>query len=258
MDEPNLIPEVPIKIDRAKFETDTYDKAIHCGKCNINEHDDETVYYKYDKHMFTVIGLDRSKRIIKEFNGCYFHGCPTCFPECKTKYNKTMERKNLLELAGYKVETMWGCEWDQIKKNLSSKSDIEEQARKQNIRTREALMGGRTEAFKSYFKCNKHQNIFYLDVSSLYPAVNALDDYAIGYKKYVDITGTLVQDILNDKFIGIVKCDIKPPKDLHIPVLPDNSDGKLLFHLEDMYEKTWASPELKLAPQKGYEINKIH
>ena len=55
-----------------------------------------------------------------------------------------------------------------------------------------------------------------------------------------------------------MKCDIKPPKDLHIPVLPDNSDGKLLFHLEDMYEKTWASPELKLALQKGYEITKIH
>ena len=94
-----------------------------------------------------------------------------------------------------------------------------------------------------------------MDVCSLYPTVNALDDYAVGYKKYVNITS---EDILNDKFIGVVKCDIKPPKDLHIPVLPDNSDGKLLFHLNDMYEKTWASPELKLALQKGYEITKIH
>ena len=93
-----------IKIDRAKFDTDTYNKAIHCGKCD----DDTNTYYKYDKHMFTVDGLDRNDEIIKEFNGCYFHGCPTCFPECKAKYNKTMERTNLLELAGYKVETMWG------------------------------------------------------------------------------------------------------------------------------------------------------
>ena len=205
--------------------------------------------------MFTVDGCDRSLRIIKEFNGCYFHGCPKCFPECKAKYNKTMERKNLLELAGYKVETMWSCEWDQIKKGLANKKNIEKQAREQNIRTRDALMGGRTEAFKSYFKCNKHQKTFYLDVCSLYPTVNALDDYAVGYKKYVDITP---EDILNDKFIGVVKCDVKPPKDLHIPVLPDNSDGKLLFHLNHMYEKTWASPELKLALQKGYEITKIH
>ena len=59
-----------------------------------------------------------------------------------------MDRKNLLELAGYKVEAMWGCEWDQIKNDLPNKCNIEEQAQQQNIKTRGALMGGRTEAFK--------------------------------------------------------------------------------------------------------------
>ena len=91
---------------------------------SINSEDDTNTYYKYDKHMFTVDGLDRSNRVVKEFNGCYVHGCPTCFPECKAKYNKTMERKNLLELAGYKVETMWGCEWDQIKKGMPNKRKL--------------------------------------------------------------------------------------------------------------------------------------
>ena len=81
------------------------------------------------------------------------------FPRVQSKIQQD-HGKEKLELAGYKVETMWGCEWDQLKKNLSNKSNIEEQARKQNIRTRDALMGGRTEAFKSYFKCNKHQKYF--------------------------------------------------------------------------------------------------
>ena len=117
------------------------------------------------------------------------------------------------------------------------------------------MMGGRTEAFKSYCKCNKHQKISYLDVCSLYPTVNALDDYAVGFKKYVDITP---EDIINYNFIGLVKCDVVPPKDLYVPVLPDNSNGQLLFHLSDMYEKTWASAELKLALEKGYQITKIH
>ena len=44
IDEPNLIPEVPIKIDRATLDTDKYNTAIHCGKCLINEDVDETVY----------------------------------------------------------------------------------------------------------------------------------------------------------------------------------------------------------------------
>ena len=71
----------------------------------------------------------------------------------------------------------------------------------------------------------------YLDVSSLYPTVNALDDYAAGFKRYVDITAA---DTLSDKFIGLVKCDIEPPKNLYVPMLPDNSDGKLLLHLRPM------------------------
>ena len=96
LNEPNLIPEVPIKIDRTKFDTDTYNEAIHCGKCDINEQNDTNTYYKYDKHMFTVDGLDRKRKTIKEFNGCYFHGCPKCFPERKAKYNKTMERQKLV------------------------------------------------------------------------------------------------------------------------------------------------------------------
>ena len=44
-------------------------------------------------------------------------------------------------------------------------------------------------------------------------------------------------DLLSNKFIGLVKCDVEPPKDLYVPVLPDNSDGKLLFHLHPMKEK---------------------
>jgi hypothetical protein len=239
--DPLLIPEVPILV---KPQT---------GTC--------TYYTKY-QHLFTVDALDKKNKIIKEYNGCYFHGCPLCHPECSEKYLKTMERKGLLEMSGYRVDTIWDCEWAAIKEKQRTTptnqfwiKTIEEKAKTQHIHTRDALMGGRTEAFKSYLKCNEDEKINYVDYVSLYPTVNALDDYAVGFPKYVDITP---KDILNDSFIGLVKCDVKPPKDLYIPVLPDNSDGKLLFHLNDMYEKTWASVELKVAWEKGYEITKIH
>ena len=57
-DDSSLMPEVPIKLDKAKFDTDTYNKATHCAKGD----NDTNTYYKYDKHMFTVDGLDRSKK----------------------------------------------------------------------------------------------------------------------------------------------------------------------------------------------------
>ena len=62
-----------------------------------------------------------------------------------------------------------------------------------------------------------------------------MDDYAVGLKKYVNIR---VEDILNDRFIGLVECDVLPPRNLYKPVLLDNPDGeKLLFHLKPLFEK---------------------
>jgi hypothetical protein len=43
------------------------------------------------------------------------------------------------------------------------------------------MFGGRTEVFKSFVKCNEHQKILAVDVTSLYPTVNALDPYAVGF-----------------------------------------------------------------------------
>ena len=72
--------------------------------------------------------------------------------------------------------------------------------------------------------------------------MNALDDYAVGFKKYYKPT---VDEIMNDSFIGIVKCEVIPPKNLYLPVLPERVKGpngveKLMFHLNPM-TGVWAS-----------------
>ena len=138
---------------------------------------------------------------------------------------------------------------------MHNKHDVETKAKARHVNIRDSLFGGRTEAFKSYAKCTGNQQICYFDVTSLYPTVNALDDYAVGFKKYVEITA---DDILSGKFFGVAKVDITPPKDLYVPVLPDNSNKKLMFHLDPLIEKTFSSGELKRALEKGYVIDKIH
>ena len=45
-----------------------------------------------------------------------------------------MERKNMLELMGYKVETIWGCEWDKIKETLPNKNELEAKAKQQKAK----------------------------------------------------------------------------------------------------------------------------
>ena len=49
-----------------------------------------------------------------------------------------MERKNMLEIMGYRVETIWGCEWDELKATLPNKTELEEKAKQQHIKTRTA------------------------------------------------------------------------------------------------------------------------
>ena len=105
---------------------------------------------------------------------------------------------------------------------------------------------------KTYVKGTQGQKIFHFDTTSEYPTVNALDDYPVDFKQVYKPT---IEEIMDDSFIGIVKCSVVPPKDLYIPVLLDRvkaADGsdKLMFHLNPM-KGVWASVELKKAIEKG-------
>ena len=250
LNDKSIIPEHPIIVDKRTIK--------NIDDLNKNKIEDKTYYT--GKHTFIVDGFVKKRKLIKEFYGCYWHGCRKCHPELLGKYDKTMERQNMLEASGYKVETIWECEWKKIKKGLSNNKEIEQQARDQSVNIRDALFGGRTEGFKSYFKCNEKQKIYYFDVVSLYPTVNSLDPYAVGFKKPVNISDEedLINKIKTGDFFGVAKVDITPPTDLYIPVLPDNSNGKLLFHLNPLTAKTYASVELKRALEKGYIITKIY
>ena len=81
----------------------------------------------------------------------------------------------------------------------------------------------------------------------------------MGFGHYVNLKLENVEELLNtDKFIGIIKVDIEPPKNLYIPVLPDRINIKLIFDLTDKKEKEYTSVELKYAISKGYKITKIY
>ena len=129
---------------------------------------------------------------------------------------------------------------------MKNRTQLEQHAKEQSIVIRDAVFGGRTEGFKSYHCCNADEKIHYFDVVSLYPTVNALDPYAVGFKRYehYENVDQFLFDLEHDTCFGLAKVDITPPKGLNIPVLPDNSKGKLMFHLNPM-TGTWTTIELK-------------
>jgi len=123
------------------------------------------------------------------------------------------------------------------------------------------------------------EKIYYIDVTSLYPWVNAYGEYPVGHPEV--ITNPENQDI--QIYFGVAMVDVIPPRQLYHPVLPDRRGGKLTFPLcskcveeemkkpfltrqstcdhsdeERMLTGVWCTPELNKAVEKGYRIVKIH
>ena len=104
------------------------------------------------------------------------------------------------------------------------KTKLHNKAAHEHVNLRDSLCDGRTEAFKSCFRCQDGEETYYYDVVSLYPSVNALDKYPVGFEHFLNPT---IEELLDASFVGVVKCDVIPPKTYLLPVLPETKDGKL-------------------------------
>uniref|UniRef100_A0ABM0LX65 DNA-directed DNA polymerase n=1 Tax=Saccoglossus kowalevskii TaxID=10224 RepID=A0ABM0LX65_SACKO len=77
--------------------------------------------------LYYVDGYDASTETY-EYYGCYFHGCPKCFPrrnETNRKnelsmtslYERLLAREEWLKSKGYSLVTMWECNFKNLMKN---------------------------------------------------------------------------------------------------------------------------------------------
>ena len=113
------------------------------------------------------------------------------------------------------LNIIWECEFDQQKY-----PDVDPELKP--IDKRDAFYGGRTETIQLY---NNLPNLKgkYVDFCSLYPTVNKFCEYPKGHP--ITLNNISIEDYLNkintkDRYFGIIKCRILPPKKLYHPVLP--------------------------------------
>ena len=122
-----------------------------------------------------------------------------------------------------------------------------------------------------YHECKDDEKISYLDFISLYPSVQKSGKYPVDHPKIITSN---FEDI--SSYFGIIKCQILPPQDLWLPVLPIHSNGKLVFPLcrtcateqnkekckhsipQRAIEGTWVSLEINKAIEMGYKILYIY
>lgn len=212
-------------------------------------------------------------------------------------YKKTVQREKDLVEAGFELKIMWECDWDRLLSGCDWSSEAERREMEEiqssvdelglhlnsfestPMRPRESLRGGRTNNRKLYHLCTEPgEEICYDDVTSLYPTVMSKCQYPVGHP----IVIKELFDYSPHAYFGVAKCFVLPPQDLWHPVLPasivdsDNCE-KLMFPLcrtcacegnfevdscmhseeERSLNGCWTTPELYLAVEMGYKIDRF-
>jgi G:T-mismatch repair DNA endonuclease (very short patch repair protein) len=235
-------------------------------------------------HIVDGFATINNKKTIFEFNGCYYHACPKCYPYNNTalktdptdtmrlRREKTLVKERTLKALGYDVISIYECEFNEELRNnpeLKAYLDNHPVACNEPINARDCLYGGRTNGLKLFHECTQGEEMHYVDFMSLYPDRCKYFKIPIGHPK-VHI-GPYFPDIFKTE--GIIKCIILPPRDLYIPVLPTKLHDKLMFvlcrscafemHQAECYHQneddrvltgTWVIDEVRKAVQLGYRI----
>ena len=223
---------------------------------------------------------------IFSFFGCFFHGCRQCFnPHDRSPltnrcfdelYSETMRRLIALQ-SHYNVQSvnvMWEHDWNLLKRTDSRvKAFLQCYQEPTPLNPREAFYGGRTEAICLRHMTSPNERVEYVDVTSLYPFVNATCDYPLGHPKIIRKDFESIEN-----YFGLIHAKVYPPRGLFFPLLPfRNDNGKLIFTLcrlcaslnnqtsechhndeERALRGVWVSIELIEALKKGYILAEMY
>jgi len=131
-----------------------------------------------------------------------------------------------------------------------------------NKKIKPASAGGRTGPTKLYYMCQEGEKIHYVDMTSLYPFINANGRYPIGHP---DVTKPRWGECCDDAILAldnlaIIRCDVECPQDLLHPLLHniDPITKRLMFDLRTKKNVSYTSLELQKAIEIGYHVTKVY
>ncbi|KAL3117490.1 hypothetical protein niasHT_005561 [Heterodera trifolii] len=213
------------------------------------------------------------KNLAIEVNGCYWHGCPSCFPDDAAIVGggetagalRARDAKRTRDIAReFEVEIIWECHLNaMLEDNPAMKAYFDNCPDSGPIDFHDAFFGGRTGP--EYLGASvinpetgdwKSRTIKVKDFNSLYPSRNMYTKYPVGHPTLVqfdkDVVWKCPAHIVGDdgnRLEGIIKCYAVPPRHCHydIPVLPYRLTNRTLFPLcrtcSEMYPRGLIDPE---------------
>ena len=238
-----------------------------------------------------------------EFNGCNWHGCLKCFTSDREKtiknnkslaqrYRETKLKEKRIRQLGYVVISKWSCEWMREKKEDRQINGFTNQLSiQEGIKLRDCYFGGRTNGLILHKVFESGEKGYYVDFTSLYPAVLKYKRYPIGHPvRIIDNFKSITHERYKGNcsytscrgthlclpYFGVMKATFLPPTKLLHPVLSIKYNKKLKFPLcfncaekeskkqctctdkERSYTHTYCTPEIEIAFNMGYQIVQIH
>lgn len=205
---------------------------------------------------------------ILQFYGCYWHACPTCYPDRtdihphKNKsyqeiYDDVIHVESILKASDTQFHTIWEHVFDEYYKE-GMYDEVPKEAT-EFIKYSDFIYGGRTEVFWPYYKCIGNEKIRYMDVTSLYPTVCVRDPLPTGHPIIILAPNCKLEDVRNRTIFGVVRCLVHCPTELFVPLLPTRrEDGRLIFDLDSPKQGVWTTVDLYFALDNGYEVLEVY
>ena len=233
---------------------------------------------------YRVDGFCEATNTVYEMQGCFWHGCVTCYRDRSAKSPRTgqtfgelraltYKRQHEIETMGYNYVEMWECQFNEmLTNNVEARDFVSRLDIQDRLKLRDCFFGGRTGCNTLFHEVSGEEKIKYYDFTSLYPASNKLGKYPVGHPQIM--TRDLGTDIT--PYYGIAKVKVLAPKSLYHPVLPYKTNNKLTFPLckwcvdnesqepckcskeRRSFIGTWTTIELQKAVEMGYVIEKIY
>ncbi|KAL3073425.1 hypothetical protein niasHT_038563 [Heterodera trifolii] len=182
---------------------------------------------------------DEDKNLAIEVNGCYWHGCPSCFPDDAAIVGggetagalRARDAKRTRDIAReFEVEIIWECHLNaMLEDNPAMKAYFDNCPDSGPIDFHDAFFGGKRNMYTKYPVGHPTLVQFDKDVEWKCPAHIVGDD--------------------GIRLEGIIKCYAVPPRHCHydIPVLPYRLTNRTLFPLcrtcSEMYPRGLIDPE---------------
>lgn len=229
---------------------------------------------------YVADGALLEQKLVFEYNGCHYHGHSCIYKpdeivlpsgkQAKFLQDERQRKKQYYERIGFAVIEQTDCKCsDDVKQRMNYYRELESVGQAD---ISESFYGGRTNNLKFHHETKEGEEIKYYDFTSLYPFVLKNFEYPVGHP--VQIKQNFDQTL--NSYFGFIKCQVLPPRNMYLPVLPYRYHKKLEFVLcnecaklkqltecthnesERSLTGTWTTVELKKALEYGYQILKIY